>query len=40
MDVATISMCKTDLKDKILEVVTIEHHYAQIKKFLQQKNVQ
>jgi hypothetical protein len=40
MHVATISMCKTDLKDKILESITTDPHYAQIKEILQQNNVQ
>jgi hypothetical protein len=40
MHVATISMCRTDLKDIILEAITIDPHCALVKKRLQQNSVQ
>jgi hypothetical protein len=33
-------MCKTNLKDRILEAITTNPHYAQVKERLQQNNVQ
>jgi hypothetical protein len=40
MHVAAISMCRKDLKDQILEVITTNPYYAQVKESLQQNNVQ
>jgi hypothetical protein len=40
MHATTISMYMTDLKDRILEVVTTNQHYVQVKESLQQNNVQ
>jgi hypothetical protein len=36
----TISMLSSDLKDRILEVVTLDQHYVQIKESLQHSDVQ
>jgi hypothetical protein len=35
MHAITISMYSSDLKDRILEVVTTDQHYVQIKEILQ-----
>jgi hypothetical protein len=40
MHATTISRCKIDLKDRILEVVTIDQHYVQVKEVLQQNSAQ
>jgi hypothetical protein len=40
MHVTTISMCKFDLRNRILEVVTSEEHYLHIKDGLQQESLQ
>jgi hypothetical protein len=40
MHATTISMCTSDLRNTILEVVTFDEHYLHIKKGLQKENVQ
>jgi hypothetical protein len=40
MHATTISMYCSDLKRRILEVVTSDQHYAQVKEGLQQGNLQ
>jgi hypothetical protein len=40
MHVAAISVCRTDLKHRILESIIADPHYAQVKEYLQQNNVQ
>jgi hypothetical protein len=40
MHATSIDMYMTNLKDKILEVVTVDQHYVQVKESLQQSNVQ
>jgi hypothetical protein len=40
MHATTISMCKSDLKNRILEALISDEHYLQVKEGLQQENVQ
>jgi hypothetical protein len=40
MHATTISMCKYDLKDKILEAAKLDQHYVQTTEKLQQGNLQ
>jgi len=40
MNSTTISMYKTYIKDKFLEVVKIDQHYVEVKEGLQQNDLQ
>jgi hypothetical protein len=40
MHAVTISMCRIDLNDRILEAIIVDLYYAQVKESLQQNNVQ
>jgi hypothetical protein len=40
MHATTISVYKTNLKDRIIEAVTMDQHYVQVKEISQQNDIQ